>query len=184
MPDPLIEFFLAGPKHRVYYISAGGHQTLRDLADRLHATGPLAGAVLERPKVLPKKAAPSDWKKLTNTIQRTARNGKDMVGRNKSRLKCFKPPASQTKTRGETVEVCEFKADHHRAFFFAEDPASAEACTTLIVTHVYSDKKQDETPEVELKRFADLRTKYYDWRDATGAPDAVEAHRRTTPQTP
>ena len=182
MPDPFIEFFLAGPKHRVYYISAGSHQTLRDLADRLHATGSLAGAVLERPEVLPKKDAPADWKKLTNTIQRTVINGIEKVGRNESRLKRFKPPTIQK--GGETVELCEFKADHHRAFFFVEDPASSEPCTTLIITHVDSDKKQDKTAEAQIQRFADLRAKYYAWRTQTGASDAVEAYRRTTPQTP
>ena len=183
MPEPLIDFFLAGPKHRVYYISVGSHQSLRGLADRLHAKGPLASLLSKREAALSAKEAPADWKKLVNTIQRTAVNGKDMVGRNKSRLKCFKPSASQTKTP-EVIEVCEFKADHHRAFFFVEDPTSDESCMTLIVTHVYSDKKQDETPDTELKRFATLRKRYYEWRDKLPARDAVEAHTLTTPSQP
>jgi len=182
MPQPLIELLFAGPKHRIYFLADGSHSTPRDLAERLHAAGGLAALLRRQPKLEAKKESPPDWKKLLAPIQRTAMEGLEMTARNPSRVKCFVPPEAHT--RGERMEVGEFKGAHHRAFFFREEPPRPEPCTTLIITHIYSDKKRNETPAEELVRFADLRTRYYRWRDSLGAQDAVTALSRCNPRDP
>ncbi len=172
MSDPFIEHLLTGDRHRIYYICEGSHETFRDLVEKLHATGPLAARLRKLPRVSGKKDSPTEWKKLWALMQRAALHGLPTVRRNKTKCKCFTPPEAHT--RNERIEVCEFKSPPYRVLFFEEEPSANEPCTTLIITHVFS-KKQDETPPTELTRFADLRARYYQWRDGLGASDAITA---------
>ena len=173
----MLEFLLAGPKHRLYFIIEGSHDTLRDLADKTGATGPLAARLLDKPRLEEKKERPDSWKKLLAVIGRTVLHGVEKTASNPSRCKCFSAKDLGTRQEG-TIEVCEFKADDLRVLFFKEEPVGNEPCTTLIITHCFK-KQRDDTPPVELKRFYNLRRAYYTWREEVGARDAVHAYEKS-----
>ncbi|MEM9997496.1 MAG: hypothetical protein AAF809_07320 [Bacteroidota bacterium] len=180
MPDPILELLIVGTRHRIYYLCEGNHRSFRDFADDLHASGPFAARLRRKPKVESKKTLPPDWKKLLALLQRAAQHGIEVVAQNSARCKRFVPPPAHT--NNERMEVCEFKTGPYRVLFFVEETTRPEPRTTLIITHVF-EKKQDETPRGELRRFADLRATYYRWRAALKARDALDAITKCQPPT-
>lgn len=170
----MVDFWLKGPKHRIYFISEGGHETPRELAGRIRAQGPLAARLRGINRLRGKKLHPKSWKKLLAVITRTIEHGIEITSRNPARCKRFYDDDSSTCNEG-SIEFCEFKADDLRVMFFVEEPSQNEPCKTLIVTHCFS-KKRDDTPPKEKKRFCRLRCAYYRWRESLGASDAVHAY--------
>ena len=172
MSEPIIELLFTGTHHRIYYICEGNHESFRDFAESVNATGPFAATLRRLPRVKDSKENPPEWKKLVALMTRAVHHGVSKVARNPKRCKCFSLP--DRFAGDERVEVCEFKTPPYRVLFFQEESASEEPCTTLIITHVFT-KKRDDTPAKELKRFAALRKQYYKWRNGLGATDAVNA---------
>lgn len=173
MNAPFLHFLIAGPCHRIYYIAKGSHQTPLDVARALRASGPLT-ARLGLGKITGRDDSPERWKKHLALIVRTTEVGLPVVGRNPSRVKCFEAAASLTPYGPR--QVCEWKTEDLRFLFFPEMTVVREPCTTLILTHCFS-KKRDDTPPVEIERYDRLRQAFYDWRDALKAKDAVAAFR-------
>ncbi len=167
----MLEFWLKGPKHRIYFIIDGSHETPQDLAHRIRASGPEAAALTKESKLKERKPRPESWKKLTAVIQRTLTHGVDVTSRNPTRCKCF----TIDDGAAGLVEVREVKADDLRIMFFKDEPVSDEPCTSLVITHCFK-KKQDATPANELTRFCNLRRNYYNWRNDLGAVNAVQAY--------
>lgn len=167
----MLEFWLKGSKHRLYFINEGSHDTPRDLAERICATGPLAARLRNVVRLADRPENPESWKKLLAVIKRALKHGIEITSKNPARCKCFSIDDLAEGASGK-IEVCEFKADDLRMMFFREEPIPQEPCTTLIITHCFS-KKRDDTPPEELQRFCDLRQRYYERRVEAGASDAV-----------